>query len=372
MGSPTGRAEGAEEVPATGPALVVRDLSVVARAQGKTRPLLRGIDLQLEPGEILGVVGESGSGKSTLCRALARILPPALSVDGGTATLGEVDLLRQPAAAIHRLRAGGVGMIFQEPYAALNPVMRVGDQMIEAVRARRPLSQTEARRETIELLEHLGLPEAERRLSAYPHEFSGGQCQRLATAVALAGDPSVLFADEPTSALDVTTQAQILDLLKALARERRMGVVLVLHNYAVVAQLCRRTMVMYAGSVVEEGPTAQLLSEPRHPYTAALIAALPQVDRRLPTLAVIPGRPPVPGETREGCPFQPRCKHAEEQCARGAIPLAAVAPGHLSACKRVEEIWPPRRRTPVGSPGSCGGANRPLEPKVGHPTRAPE
>lgn len=318
-------------------ALRVRDLQVAARGGGT---ILHGVDLDLEPGEILGIVGESGSGKSTMCRAIARILPAGLEVRGGSARVGDVDLLGPPAARVHQMATGGVGMIFQEPRAALNPVMRVGPQLVEALRARSDLSRKAARIRAVELLERLGLPEPAKRLDSYPDEFSGGQCQRLVTAVALAGEPSVLLADEPTSALDVTTQAQILELLSELARERRMGVVVVSHNYAVVARLSTRTMVMYAGRVVEEGPTAELLFRPRHPYTQALIASLPDVDRRVAELAVIPGRAPAVGAKVEGCPFMPRCAHATPVCATGSIPLRDVVPGHRSACKRVGEIWP--------------------------------
>jgi len=321
-------------------ALSVRDLRVVARSRGERKLILRGVDLDLQPGEILGIVGESGSGKSTLCRALARILPLGVVVEAGTAQLGDTDLLASAPSRVHGMSAGGVGMIFQEPRAALNPVMRVGDQLVEALQARTSLGRREARTEAVELLDRLGLPEPERRMSSYPDEFSGGQCQRLVTAIALAGNPSVLLADEPTSALDVTTQAQILELLKDLVRERRMGMVLVSHNYAVVAQVCNRALVMYGGKVVESGPTTELLFRPRHPYTSALIGSLPDVDRRVDELAVIPGRPPLAGETVDGCPFRPRCAHAREVCAQGDQPLASVAPGHRSACVRVHEIWP--------------------------------
>lgn len=318
--------------------LRVRGLEVAARDGGR---ILHGVDLDLQPGEILGIVGESGSGKSTMCRAIARILPAGLEVRGGTASVGDADLLGPPASRVHRMPVGGIGMIFQEPRAALNPVMRVGDQLIEALRARSDLSRGAARKRGIELLESLGLPEPATRMSSYPDEFSGGQCQRLVTALALAGEPSVLLADEPTSALDVTTQAQILELLGELARERRMGVVVVSHNYAVVARLCTRTMVMYAGRVVEDGPTEELLFRPRHPYTQALIGSLPDVDRRVAELAVIPGRAPAVGAVVEGCPFRPRCAHAEDVCAEGSIPLYEVAQNHRTACKRVREIWPP-------------------------------
>ncbi len=330
-------------------ALTVRDLRVVATVRGERKVILRGVDLDLQPGEIIGIVGESGSGKSTLCRALARILPLDVVIESGTARLGGTSLLAGSPSRVHGMAQGGVGMIFQEPRAALNPVMRVGDQLVEALQARTSLSRREARADAVELLHRLGLPEPERRMSSYPDEFSGGQCQRLVTAIALVGNPSVLLADEPTSALDVTTQAQILELLKNLVRERQMGMVLVSHNYAVVAQLCSRTLVMYGGKVVEAGPTAELLFRPRHPYTSALIGSLPDVDHRVDELAVIPGRPPVVGEALDGCPFRSRCAHARDVCAHGDPPLEPVVPGHRSACVRVREIWPAHVQPATGT-----------------------
>jgi peptide/nickel transport system ATP-binding protein len=318
--------------------LRARGLGVVADGGGEARPLVTDVDLELEAGEILGVVGESGCGKSTLCRAIARTLPRGLSVSGGSVTVAGRDWLAGSSRAAHRVHPGGVGMVFQNPRDSLNPVMRVGDQVIEAIRVRSGGSRGEARDAAVALLERLGIEDARRRMDDLPHQFSGGQCQRLVIAVALAGEPAVLIADEATSALDVTTQAQILELLREVTRERGIGMLFVSHNYAVVAQMCRRVAVMYAGRVVEGGPTAQLLSEPAHPYTSALLQALPDIDQRASRLAVIPGVAAAPGRGPAGCPFSDRCPYAEERCVAVVPELRERAPGRSSACLRVAEL----------------------------------
>lgn len=322
--------------------LVVRDLNVVALNRFGTSDVLRDVSLTVRRGEVLGIVGESGSGKSTLCRAIAHLLPNGLEVRGGEIELGGNDILHLRTRKLHRMNPGGLRMIFQEPRAALDPVINIGNQLVEAVIAgsAEPMSKKEAKARSITLLDQLGIPEPTRRFSYYPHEFSGGQCQRIVTAIALAGDPSIILADEPTSALDVTTQAQLLKLLREIAAERNVGIIFVTHDYSVVSELCDRVMVMYAGAVVEQGPKDKLLFESRHPYTKALIAALPSVDKRVDALPVIKGSAPPVGEHWEGCPFSPRCAYAEPICEEGSIPLRLVNPGHESACKRVNEIWP--------------------------------
>jgi oligopeptide/dipeptide ABC transporter ATP-binding protein len=325
--------------------LSVRDLRIAARHREQDQIILDGVDLDLRRGEIVGIVGESGSGKSTLCRAIARILPPNMHVCGGSIRLGNADLLAMPAHQVHAIRQGGIGMIFQEPKAALNPVMRIGDQIVEAIRAHRDIGRREAVGEAVELLRRLGIDRAASRLDDHVHQFSGGQSQRLAI-VAIAGNASVLLCDEPTSALDVTTQAQIITVLREIAAERQLSVVFVSHNYAVVAALCPRTVVLYGGRVVESGPTAELLLRSRHPYTSALIESMPNVDRRAERLAVIPGRPPAPGEITTGCRFAPRCRHVRTGCRSVDPVLAEVAAGHLSACIRAADIWSPTAAGP--------------------------
>jgi oligopeptide/dipeptide ABC transporter ATP-binding protein len=328
--------------------LQVNGLTVSTGAGGHYSLVLDSVDLQLADSEIVGVVGESGSGKSTLCRAIARLLPNNLAVRAGTVTLRGTELLSRTASSVHRMRPGGISMVFQSPFNALNPVLPVGVQVVEAFRPRRHADKIRAVDRSVELLERMGVRDAGRRLQDYPHQFSGGQRQRIVIAIALAKEPAVLLADEPTSALDVTTQAGILQMFSEIARERGTSILLVSHNYAVVSQWCSRVIVLYAGQVLESGPTNELLFRPRHPYTDALIASLPSIDRRTDRLETIPGSPPGLGQFRVGCPFRSRCGHAEDVCATEAVQLRPLTKDHASACIRVREIWPdeklPRQR----------------------------
>jgi peptide/nickel transport system ATP-binding protein len=327
---------------AAGPdvALEIRGLVVTGRAAGRPVPILGGVDLDLRPGEIVGVVGESGSGKSTLCRAIARMLPSGLTVQEGSVTMGGVDVLRGRPGQLHRMPAGGVRMVFQNPLTALNPVMTVGDQCVEAALARRKISRSAALERSVEILERMGIRNAASRMKDYPYQFSGGQRQRIVISIALAGDPAVLLADEPTSALDVSTQASLLELIKEVSAERQTAVLLVSHNYAVVSQLCSRVLVLYAGQMMELGPSRALLTQSRHPYTSALIASLPSIETRVARLPAIPGQPAAAGHVPDGCPFWPRCEHADDGCRSDPIPMREIAPGHASACRRVEAVWP--------------------------------
>jgi peptide/nickel transport system ATP-binding protein len=323
-------------------ALQIRGLRVTSRdggQAGRAAPILRGVDLDLNVGEILGVVGESGSGKSTLCRAIARRLPSGLHIDAGTIRMGSMDLLGVKASQLHRLPARGVRMVFQNPMTALNPVMTVGDQCVEAARAGRRLSRPAALGRSVEILERMGIRNAASRMRDYPHQFSGGQRQRIVISIALAGDPAVLLADEPTSALDVSTQAALLELIKEVCAERQTAVLFVSHNYAVVSQVCDRVLVLYAGQMMELGPSATLLTESRHPYTAALVASLPSIDTRVRRLPAIPGQPPRAGEALDGCPFLPRCPYSREECAVAPMVMREISAGHQSSCVRVGPIW---------------------------------
>ena len=341
------------------PLLTVRDLRVVAHTGSGPAAVLDQIDLSLARGEVLGIVGESGSGKSTLCRALARILPDTLEIASGDVTLAGRDLMSLGPHEVHLLGREGLGMVFQDPAGALNPVMRVGDQIVEAILARGDSHKRAAVAETLALLERMGIPDPEERFGAYPHEFSGGQQQRLVIAVALAGGMTLLLADEPTSALDVRTQAQILELIRDLSRQG-LGVLLVSHDFAVVAQICSRVLVLYAGRICEIGPTRDLLARPRHPYTKALIGALPDIAHARPRLDVIRGQHPVVGVPVPGCPFHPRCGHAVERCESADVPLVEVGAGRQSTCIRVDEIWPEVEHRPDSTPP--GGSRLAAEP----------
>ena len=323
-----------------GVALQIRGLVVTGRTAGRTMPILDGIDLDLRSGEILGVVGESGSGKSTLCRAIARRLPSGLTIQAGTIRMGSMDVLRVRPSQLHQMPTSGVRMVFQNPMTALNPVMTVGDQCVEAARARHRMSRSAALARSVEILERMGVKNAASRMKDYPYQFSGGQRQRIVISIALAGDPAVLLADEPTSALDVSTQASLLELIKEISAERQTSVLFVSHNYAVVSQLCTRVLVLYAGQMMELGPSRTLLAESRHPYTSALIASLPSIETRVARLPAIPGQPPAAGQVPDGCPFWPRCPHADDGCDSGPVPMREIAQGHSTACKRAEAIWP--------------------------------
>ncbi|HEY0277138.1 MAG TPA: ABC transporter ATP-binding protein [Solirubrobacterales bacterium] len=296
-----------------------------------------GATLRADRGEVVGVVGESGSGKSLTLRAIAGLLPPGLHVRAGEVEVGGIDLRTASRAEVHRLRGGVVGMIFQEPMTALNPTMRIGAQIAEAARAHGKLSAKQAKARALELLEQMGFTEPERRYRLYPHELSGGMRQRVVIAIALAGEPSLLLCDEPTTALDATVTMRVLDLIVGLAGKLDIGIVLVTHDLGVAARVCDRIVVMYAGRMVEEGPAEAVLRRPRHPYTLALLQAVPTRETTIEGLKALPGAPPTAGEMPPGCPFAPRCGFAEPACASPVV-ASTVGPGRISACRRHEVL----------------------------------
>jgi oligopeptide/dipeptide ABC transporter ATP-binding protein len=330
----------APTTPAASPAplLQVRDLSIRFRTIAGVVNAVNGLDLTMQAGEIVGLVGESGSGKSVSCRAIMGLLPPRTSRVTGSIRLEGDELVGLPESRYRRVRGERVAMIFQDPLTALDPLYRAGDQVSEALRFHFGLGRAAARDRVIELFEAVGLPDPAGVVDRYPHELSGGMRQRVMIAMALACEPELLIADEPTTALDVTVQAQILELLRSLARERRMALLLITHDLGVVRELCERAVVLYAGRVVEEAPVVQLLTTPRHPYTAGLGVSIPDISARRRRLPQIPGTPPDPATLPPGCAFSPRCPVAVERCRTEVPPLIEVGRGRRSACHRSAEL----------------------------------
>lgn len=275
--------------------------------------VLHGINLDIDRGETLGLVGESGCGKSVTWLAALGLLPGKTSVSGSVVVDGQ-ELMGAPRHVQEGVRGGRVAMIFQDPSSSLNPVKKVGPQIVESLSLHRGLKGNAARLEAIKLMERVGIPDAVHRFDLFPHEFSGGQCQRIMIAIALAGEPDVLIADEPTTALDVTIQAQILDLLNQIRQETGMAIVFISHDLGAVSQICERVCVMYAGRIVESAQTSELFEMPKHPYTLGLFDAIPRLDGGRERLRAIPGTVPDPRHLPQGCAFAPRCSQATEQC----------------------------------------------------------
>jgi oligopeptide/dipeptide ABC transporter ATP-binding protein len=314
--------------------LRVEDLAIAFG--GGRIPVVRRVSFEIAPGQAFGLVGESGSGKTLTCRAVLGLLPPGAGVTGRV-RLGETSLLELSTGRMQELRGSRVSMIFQDPMTALNPVLRVGDAVAQVIQSHRQVDRRRARRHAIELMGRVGIRDAGRRWRSYPHEFSGGMRQRILIAMALASEPSLLLADEPTTALDVIVQAGILRLIDRLRREESMSLLLVSHDISIVAGMCERVGVMYAGELVEEGPTSEVLFRPRHPYTRALIESLPESATEGP-LPSIPGSPPEPGKVPESCAFAPRCPLATAECRSAPIPLLSVGPDHTSRCIHVDRV----------------------------------
>lgn len=304
------------------PLLSVRGLSVRFLVDAGFVQAVDRVSFDVPRGRAVALVGESGAGKSATAHALLRLIPPPGAIDGGQVLFEGLDLLALPERALEGVRGGRIGVVFQEPMTSLNPVYSIGAQLGEAIRLHRPASRAQARARSIELLHGVGLPEPARRIDDYPHELSGGMRQRVLIAMALACDPVLLIADEPTTALDMSVQAQIIELLRRLRRERGMSLLLVAHDLEVVAELADEVAVMYAGRIVEQGPVEAVLRRPLHPYTRALLACTPPRDaparqlgdrgRRLPTIA---GAVPDPRRRPPGCSFEPRCAERLGRCA---------------------------------------------------------
>jgi peptide/nickel transport system ATP-binding protein len=320
-------------------------------------PVLHGIDLTVARGEAVGMVGESGSGKSVTWLAALGLLPPKATVTGSAVIDGQ-QLVGAPGAVLDRVRGGRAAMIFQDPASALNPVLSVGRQITEALALHTALSGAGLRAEAKRLFDLVGIPDAARRLDAYPHEFSGGQNQRVMIAMALAGKPDLLIADEPTTALDVTIQAQILDLLGSVRREFDMALVLISHDLGVIAETCDRVLVMYAGSIVEEAPAAVLFEDARHPYARGLVGSLPPLAGPRRRLTSIPGIVPDPRAMPAGCAFAPRCALAEPRCELSPPALAPRSADRRVACLRADEADDAEAANRAGAPAPAAATAR--------------
>lgn len=297
------------------PVLKVSEMSVIANSRGREVTLVDRLSFDLQQGEILGLVGESGSGKTMACRALMQLMPsPDLHVRGGSVLLNDVDLLKLDAAGMRAMRGRRIGMIFQNPSSHLDPLMRIGEQIAEGFRLHQGASKREARAQAIDLLRQVGIPDPASRVDNFPHEFSGGMRQRAMIAVALGCGPQVLIADEPTTALDVTIQAQIMELLLSLQKEQDMALVLITHDLAVVAETAQRVCVMYAGQAVEVGQVPGLFEVPAHPYSEALLAAIPEHSMGAERLATLPSMVPGRYDRPQGCLLSPRCPYVRDNC----------------------------------------------------------
>ena len=298
------------------PLLAIDDLELLFQTDGGVVRAVRGVSLTLEPGEIVGLVGESGSGKSATAMAIAGLNTTGPDVRAsGSVRLAGRELLGLSERELQPIRGAQVGMIFQDPMTSLNPVRRVGALLAEVLRAHEAIGRRAAQNRAVELLREVGIPEPERRARAFPHELSGGMRQRVMIAMALACEPAVLIADEPTTALDATIQLQVLQLIAELRERRGTTVLLITHDLGVIARLADRVLVMYAGRIVEEGSTRELLTNPRHPYTAGLLQSLPRADQpRGSMLTPIPGQPPSALRVDDGCPFADRCEFVFDRC----------------------------------------------------------
>jgi peptide/nickel transport system ATP-binding protein len=335
----------------TGPLLEVRDLTThFLTSRGRVKAV-DGVSFTLERGRTLGVVGESGSGKTVLSRSVMNLLPKTNVARGGSVRFEGREILALPDKEMRSLWGREMAMIFQDPMTSLNPVMKIGKQIIESLRLHLGLDRKEARETGIALLRSVNIPEPAKRFDEYPHQLSGGMRQRVMIAVALACGPKVLFADEPTTALDVTVQAQILNVLQDQQAERDMAMVLVTHDLGVVAGRTDDIMVMYGGTVLERAPTTALFADMKQPYTESLLRSIPRIENRSHTrLKVIAGRPPNLITPPEGCVFSPRCPYVQERCVAERPPLTpAVTPGHSYAC------W-----YPVGTPENAAALERNL------------
>ena len=319
------------------PLLEVANLRAYFHTRNGIVRAVDGVSFSVEKGETLGIVGESGSGKSVTCYSLMGLIPkPPGRIESGTARFDGADLLTMGETELNQIRGKRIAMIFQDPMTSLNPYLRIEEQLIEPLLIHEKMPRAEAVKRAIRALEEVGVPDAARRIRSHPHEFSGGMRQRVMIAMALITQPDLLIADEPTTALDVTVQAQILDLIARLQRERGMAVIWISHDLGVVASFCQRVLVMYAGRVVESGRVEDIFARPLHPYNRALQRSIPALQGKGAELYTIPGLPPDVSKPLPACAFADRCEFAQPECRTDEVGLKEVEPGHASACVRVQ------------------------------------
>lgn len=329
--------------------LEIKDLAIHFYTEDGDVAAVNGIDLALRHGDTLGLVGETGAGKTTTAKGILRLIPspPGKIVSGKVLFDGE-NLLEKTEKEMQKIRGGKISMIFQDPMTALNPVLRVDDQIAEVIRLHSSCSKSEALKGALEMLEKVGIPASRGR--DYPHQFSGGMKQRVVIAMALACSPKLLIADEPTTALDVTIQAQVLDMMTELKTKMDSSMLLITHDLGVVAETCDKVAIMYAGEIVEYGSLEDIFEHTAHPYTEGLFGSLPSLENDVHRLKPIQGLMPDPANLPDGCKFHPRCPYAVDQCRSGAPALREISPGHLCQCRRCQAEGLPGR----GATGKVG------------------
>lgn len=315
------------------PFLEVKNLVVHYTSEGKEIHAVNDVSLSIEKGKTLGLVGETGAGKTTIAKSILRILPePPAHVDQGEILLEGTDLLKLQNTEMQKIRGKRISMIFQDPMTALNPVMRVGEQIAEGIALHEKVSKKQAEERAKEMLEMVGIPGS--RYRDYPHQFSGGMKQRVVIAMALACSPDLLLADEPTTALDVTIQAQVLDIIKDLQEKLNTAMIMITHDLGIVAEVCDHVAVVYAGEIVEFGSLEEIFDHPTHPYTIGLFGSLPDINSEVERLSPIAGMPPDPSNLPKGCAFSPRCPYAKEECMNTKVNLKNIGGTHVCRCLR--------------------------------------
>ena len=314
------------------PLLDVKNLRVTFRQKNRRIKAVDGLNLSIEEGEIFGLIGESGSGKSVTSLSIMGLLDANAKIEASWIKLKDQNLLTLTEKEMRQIRGNKISMIFQDPMTSLNPSITVGSQIEESLLVHQGMPRAQARDRTCELMELLAIPHPQDTRNRFPHEFSGGMRQRVMIAMALSCDPALLIADEPTTALDVTIQAQILDLIKRLVSKLRVSVLLITHDFGVVAELCKHVSIIYGGNIVEHGPLEVILMRPKHPYTIGLLECIIPIEKEVENLEMIPGAPPDPARFPSGCKFHPRCRFAQEVCSGEMPELKEIEPGHFVRC----------------------------------------